>query len=68
MFHSASDGKGRRSVHVNGNRIDNVLWANEEYGLVCFMPHRRTTKKDRRRGEIYTRLLRGNLTVEFVDE
>ncbi|MFN3072744.1 hypothetical protein ACK1JC_03870 [Acinetobacter sp. TY2] len=43
-----------------------VKWANVEQGLVCFMPHRRLTKKDRRKGEKYTRLLRGNVTVEFV--
>ncbi|WP_265733464.1 hypothetical protein [Acinetobacter sp. ANC 4654] len=30
------------------------------------MPHRRLTKKDRRKGKIYTRLLRGNVTVEFI--
>ncbi len=68
MFHSAKDGKGFRRVYVNGNRIDRVAWANEEQGLVCFMPHIRLTKKDRRKGEIYTRLLRGNVRVEFIHE
>lgn len=68
MFHSAKDGKGRRYVYVNGNRINCVLWANEEQGLVCFMPHRRLTKKDKRKGEIYTRLLRGAVKVEFINE
>ena len=68
MFHSAKDGKGRRYVYVNGNRIKCVKWANEEQGLVCFRPHRRLTKKDRRKGEIYTRLLRGNVKVEFINE
>ena len=68
MFHSASDGKGLRHVYVNGNRIECVRWANEAQGLVCFMPHRRLTKKDRRKGEIYTRLLRGTVRVEFINE
>ncbi len=68
MFHSSEDGKGLRHVYVNGNRINCVLWANEEQGLVCFMPHRRLTKKDKRKGEIYTRLLRGAVKVEFINE
>lgn len=68
MFHSAKDGKGIRHVYVNGNRIDCVLWANEEQGLVCFMPKRRMTKRDIRKGQIYTRLLRGNVRVEFIHE
>lgn len=68
MFHSANDGKGLRHVYVNGNRIECVRWANEAQGLVCFMPHRRLTKKDRRKGEIYTRLLRGTVRVEFINE
>jgi hypothetical protein len=68
MFHYIDDGKGLRYVYVNGNRIKCVLWANEEQGLVCFIPHRRLTNKDKRKGEIYTRLLRGNVTVEFINE
>ena len=68
MFHSANDSKGLRHVYVNGNRIECVRWANEEQGLVCFAPHRRLTKKDRRKGEIYTRLLRGAVKVEFINE
>lgn len=65
-FHSLNDGKRPRYVYVNGNRIKCVRWANVEQGLVCFMPHRRLIKKDRRKGKIYTRLLRGNVTVEFI--
>ena len=64
MFHSAKDGKGRRYVYVNGNRIKRVKWANEEQGLVCFHPHKRRPIK----GEVYTRLLRGNVKVEFINE
>ena len=62
MFHSAKDGKGRRYVYVNGNRIKSAKWANEEQGLVCFHPHKRRPIK----GKVYTRLLRGNVTVEFI--
>jgi len=68
MFHSANDGKGLRHVYVNGNRIDRVLWANEEQGLVCFHPNMRLSKKSKRKGEIYTRLLRGAVKVEFINE
>ena len=68
MFHSSEDDKGLRHVYVNSNRISYVMWANVEQGLVCFVPHRRLTKKDKRKGEIYTRLLRGNVTVEFINE
>ena len=45
MFHSAKDGKGRRYVYVNGNRIKRVKWANEEQGLVCFHPNMRYPRK-----------------------
>ena len=68
MFDSSEDDKGLRHVYVNGNRISCVMWANVEQGRVCFVPHRRLTKKDKRKGEIYTRLLRGNVTVEFINE
>ena len=68
MFHSVDDGKGLRYVYVNGNRIKRVLWANEEQGLVCFYPHVRLSKKSKRKGDIYTRLLRGNVKVEFINE
>ena len=64
MFHSAKDGKGRRYVYVNGNRIEREKWANEEQGLVCFHPYKRRPIK----GEVYTRLLRGNVKVEFINE
>ena len=68
MFHSYKDGKGIRHVFVNGNRIYRVMWANEEQGLVCFNPHVSLTKKSKRKGEIHTRLLRGEVKVVFVHE
>ncbi|WP_228711915.1 hypothetical protein [Acinetobacter sp. FDAARGOS_541] len=39
MFHSVGDGKGRRRIYVNGNLINHVIWANEEKGLICYMPY-----------------------------
>lgn len=68
MFHSYKDGKGKRHVYVNGNRIKRAVWANEEQGLVCFHPHLRLTKKSRCKGEIYRRLLRGEVKVVFIHE
>jgi hypothetical protein len=71
MFHSAKDGKGPRHTYVNGNRIECVQWANEEQGLVCFRPGPRRGKlsnKERRKGEMHSRILRGNVRVEFIHE
>ena len=68
MFHSSKDGKGIRHAYVNGNRIKSVKWANEEQGLVCFYPHSRLSKKSRRKGEGFTRLLRGEVKVVIIHE
>lgn len=65
MFHYRGDGKGQRKVFVNGNLINCVIWANEEKGLVCFNPHLKLSKRSKRRGQFYTRILRGCVTVEF---
>lgn len=64
MFHSASDGRGIRRAFINGIPIKNVKWANEEQGLICYMPL--PVKINKRKGEIYTRLLRGTVRVEYV--
>ena len=66
MFHSANDGKGSRQVLVNGNEVKRVLWANVEQGLVCFHPY--PYRIDKRKGEVKTRLLRGDVKVEFINE
>ena len=66
MFHSANDGKGCRRVLVNGNEVNRVLWANVEQGLVCFHPY--PYRIDKRKGEVKTRLLRGEVKVEFINE
>ncbi|MCE6007578.1 hypothetical protein [Acinetobacter soli] len=65
MYHSANDGKGNRRIYVNGNLVTNVLWANEQRGLVCYSPY--PFKINKRKGEIYTRLLRGNVRVEMIN-
>lgn len=66
MFHSANDGKGRRKVLVNGNEVKRVVWANEEKGLVCC--YRYPYQIDRRKDEVKTMLLRGDVKVEFINE
>lgn len=66
MFHSVNDGKGNRRVFVNGNLTNRVIWANEEQGLVCC--YRYPLKINKRKGELYTRLLRGDVKVEFVNK
>ncbi len=66
MFHSANDGKGRRKVLVNGNEVKRVVWANEEQGLACI--YRYPYQIDRRKDEVKTMLLRGDVKVEFINE
>ncbi|HFG4486367.1 hypothetical protein [Acinetobacter baumannii] len=66
MFHSVSDGKGKRRVFVNGNAVKRVLWANVEQGLVCFYPY--PYRINNRKNEVQTMLLRGQVTVEFINE
>ncbi|UZS65585.1 hypothetical protein [Pseudomonas syringae] len=61
-FHSAGDGRGIRRVFVNGNEIENVLWCNTAIGIVVFAPSPVRAKRPARE-EVYTRRLRGNVTV-----
>lgn len=65
MFHSVGDGKGNRRIYVNGNLINHVVWANEDQGLICYLPY--PFKINKRKGEVYTRLLRGNVRVEMIN-
>lgn len=65
-FHSAGDGRGRRSVHVNGNEITHVLWCDTEAGVVVFVPQPIRVKRTAR-DEVYTRRLRGQVTVVSLD-
>lgn len=58
--HYAGDGLGPRDVFVNGNPIRHVVYANPTKGVVEFAP---LPLRVKRNGEIYTRKLRGNVTV-----
>jgi len=61
-FHHFNDGRGRRRVYVNGNEIARVVWCDTSEGIVVFCPYPyRTSRADT---EVYTRRLRGTVTVE----
>ncbi len=61
-IHYVGDGRGRRDVFVNGHQINHVVYANERKGIVEFAPHPLRAKRN---GDVYTRKLRGVVTVEF---
>ncbi len=62
-FHRHADGRGPRRVFVNGNQVDNVLWCDTAVGVCVYAPQPIKTKRPAR-DEIYTRRLRGIVTVE----
>lgn len=62
-IHRGDDGRGKRKVYVNGNEIDNVVMADTRKGLVEFAPEPIRIKRN---GDIYTRMLRGQVVVEPV--
>ncbi|MEC8822931.1 MAG: hypothetical protein VX673_03060 [Pseudomonadota bacterium] len=53
-------------VYVNGNKIDGAFYADTERGIVKFYPQPPRIKKPER-DQIYTRTLRGNVTVEPLE-
>ena len=63
-FHYVGDGRGQRNVFVNGNKIKNCLWADIDRGVVAFCP--RPSGRIKKRGEIYSRKLRGKIIIEFI--
>ncbi len=65
-YHHPGDGRGRRRVLVNGNPVDCAIWADTQRGLVCYAP--RPFKMKRNSDEIYTRMLRGQVTVEPIND
>ncbi|WP_346399933.1 hypothetical protein [Pseudomonas syringae] len=65
-FHSAGDGRGLRRVHLNGNEITHVLWCDTDAGVVVFVPQPMRVKRTSR-DEVYTRRLRGRVTVTPLD-
>jgi hypothetical protein len=73
-FHHTNDGRGLRRVYVNGLEVGMggeifglCIWADTRKGLVQWAPLPTRIKKPEG-DEVYTRLLRGHVTVEFVDE
>lgn len=62
-FHRHADGRGLRRVFVNGNQVENVLWCDTAAGVCVYAPQPIKTKRPAR-DEIYTRRLRGIVTVE----
>ncbi|MGP9823758.1 hypothetical protein ACT048_04685 [Ectopseudomonas khazarica] len=61
-IHTPNDGRGSRDVFVNGNRIDNVSWADVRAGVVWFAPE---PIRATRREDVYCRRLRGHVEVVF---
>lgn len=61
-LHRPSDGRGPRRVYVNGNEVEHVLWCDTVRGLVVFAPY--PVRIKRLGDELYTRRLRGSVTVE----
>lgn len=62
-FHRHADGRGPRRVFVNGNLVEGVLWCDTAAGVCVYAPRPVKAKRPDRE-EIYTRQLRGIVTVE----
>lgn len=62
-FHRHADGRGARRVFVNGSQVENVLWCDTAAGVCVYAPRPVKVKRPERE-EIYTRRLRGVVTVE----
>lgn len=61
-FHHHNDGRGIRRVYVNGNEVDCVIWCDTARGIAVFAP--RPFRANRAGDEVYTRRMRGSVTVE----
>lgn len=62
-FHRHADGRGPRRVFVNGNQVENVLWCDTAAGVCVYAPRPVKVRRPARE-QIYTRRLRGIVTVE----
>jgi len=51
-------------VFVNGNEVDQAVYADDVKGLVVFCPQPTRCKKNS--DKLYTRKLRGKVTVELI--
>lgn len=56
----------RLNVFVNGNKVDHAIMADTTRGEVLYCPLPFRPMKGKRRGEVYTRMLRGTVTVEVL--
>ena len=61
-IHTWHDGRGPRDVFVNGNRIDSVVWADTQAGVVIYVPQPSRIHR-RLRDCVFTRKLRGRVEV-----
>ena len=51
---------------VNGNLIKSAIFADTDRGVVRFIPNRGRLKKPER-NQVYSRILRGQVTVELIE-
>ena len=61
-FHHFNDGRGKRRIYVNGNEIEHVVWCDTSQDVAVFCPY--PFRVSRAGTEVYTRRLRGTVTVE----
>lgn len=52
-------------VAVNGNVVDKTFYADTEKGIVKYYPE--PVRMNKRADEVYSRTLRGNVTVELSE-
>lgn len=64
-FHYVGDGRGRRNIFINGNKIKNCIWADIERGIAVFCPNPFRAHKTKR-DEVYSRKIRGKIIIEFI--
>lgn len=62
---SNTSGIGRRCrVFVNGSEVKRAIYADTDRGVVKYIPNPARPKKGA--DEVYTRMLKGAVTVEFM--
>lgn len=63
-IHQVGDGRGYRSVYVNGGYIPRAVYANERKGVV--ISHRFPRRFNRKTGEFQRRHHRGKVTIKWL--
>ena len=66
-IHKLHDGRGNRDVFVNGNKVSEVTFADEDSGVVWFYPEPVRVMRHNNQ-ELYKRKLKGVVTVRFHNE